>query len=172
MSSRRTGWRRCPTSSRAWRALAIRGWPTSAADRASPPSPSADAFLDAHVDGFDLDAGSIADARARAADAGLDGRVRFLHADAGSLAAHGPYDLVLLLEALHDMADPVAALSAVRAALSPGGAVLVVDDQPSAALGTVMRSDTVHRLADRAGYTRVDVLPVDNEFFRLYRLDP
>ena len=45
-------------------------------------------------------------------------------------------------------------------------------EQPSAALGTVMRSDTVHRLADRAGYTRVDVLPVDNEFFRLYRLDP
>ena len=123
----------------------------------------ADAFLDAHVDGFDLDAGSIADARARAADAGLDGRVRFLHADAGSLATHGPYDLVLLLEALHDMADPVAALSAVRAALSPGGSVLLVDEHVA---------DTVRRLADRAGYTRVDVLPVDNEFFRLYRLDP
>jgi SAM-dependent methyltransferase len=164
----------------------------------------AHAFLDAHVDGFDVDAGSIADARAHAADAGLDGRVRFLHADAAGVATHGPYDLVLLLEALHDMTDPTAALRAARAALSPGGAVLVVDERvadtftapgdqvermmygwsvthclptqlaerPSAALGTVMRAGTVHQLADEAGYTRVDVLPVDNEFFRLYRLHP
>ena len=58
----------------------------------------ASAFLDAHVDGFDADAGSIADARARAADAGLDGRVRFFRGDAASLATHGPYDLVLLRE--------------------------------------------------------------------------
>ena len=38
-------------------------------------------------------------------------------ADAGELARHGPYDLVLILEALHDMADPVGALRAARAAL-------------------------------------------------------
>ena len=45
----------------------------------------ANAFLDAHVDGIDADAGSIADARAHAVDAGLDGRVRFIHADAAEL---------------------------------------------------------------------------------------
>ena len=45
-------------------------------------------------------------------------------------------------------------------------------EQPSAALGTVMRSHTVRELADQAGYTRVDVLPVENDFFRLYRLHP
>ena len=44
--------------------------------------------------------------------------------------------------------------------------------RPSAALGTVMRSSTVRELADQAGYARVDVLPVDNDFFRLYRLHP
>jgi hypothetical protein len=43
-------------------------------------------------------------------------------------------------------------------------------EQPSAALGTVMRADTVLALADEAGYARVDVLPVDNDFFRDYRL--
>jgi hypothetical protein len=40
-------------------------------------------------------------------------------------------------------------------------------EQPSAALGTVLRSHTVRELADHAGYTRVDVLPVENDFFRL-----
>jgi hypothetical protein len=32
------------------------------------------------------------------------------------------------------------------------------------------RAGTVRELADQAGYTRVDRLPVDNDFFRLYRL--
>jgi hypothetical protein len=35
-----------------------------------------------------------------------------------------------------------------------------------------MRSHTVRELAAEAGYARVDVLPVDNDFFRLYRLHP
>ena len=79
----------------------------------------ASAFLDAHVDGFDADAGAIADARERAIDAGLDGRVRFFGGDAASLATHGPYDLVLI--------DPAGALRAARAALTTGGTVLVHD---------------------------------------------
>jgi SAM-dependent methyltransferase len=159
------------------------------------------AFLDAHVDGIDSDAASIADARTRAADAGADGRVRFVHADATELA--GPYELITMFEALHDMSDPVAVLRAARTALAPGGTVLVVDEKvadtftapgdpiermmygwsvthclpsqlaehPSAALGTVMRAGTVEQLAAAAGYGRVCVLPVDNDFFRLYRLD-
>ena len=45
-------------------------------------------------------------------------------------------------------------------------------EQPSAALGTVMRADTVRELAAEAGYARVEVLPVENDFFRLYRLHP
>jgi hypothetical protein len=35
-----------------------------------------------------------------------------------------------------------------------------------------MRSGTVRALAAEAGYARVDLLPVENDFFRLYRLDP
>ena len=164
----------------------------------------AGAFLNTWVDGLDIDEASVADARRHAADAGLDGRVRFLRADATELADHGPYDLILILEALHDMTDPADALRAARGALTPHGTVLVVDErvadtftapgdeiermmygwsvthclptqlaeQPSAALGTVMRSHTVRALAADAGYTRIDVLPVVNDFFRLYRLDP
>jgi SAM-dependent methyltransferase len=159
------------------------------------------AFLGAHVDGIDADAASIADARANAADAGLDGRVRFIRADAAEL--EGPYDLIAIFEALHDMTEPVAALRAARAALAPEGTVLVVDEKVadtftapgdpiermmygwsvthclpsqlaeprSAALGTVMRAGTLQQLAAAAGYARVSVLPVENDFFRLYRLD-
>src|SRR5262245_33946435 len=43
-------------------------------------------------------------------------------------------------------------------------------EQPSAAIGTVIRSDTVRALAAEAGLPQVDVLPVDGGFFRLYRL--
>ena len=45
-------------------------------------------------------------------------------------------------------------------------------EQPSAALGTAMCADTVHSLATEAGFGRVEVLPVNNEFFRLQQLGP
>ncbi len=45
-------------------------------------------------------------------------------------------------------------------------------EQPSAATGTVMRSDTLRRYASEAGFTQVEVLPIDNDFFRFYRLRP
>jgi hypothetical protein len=45
-------------------------------------------------------------------------------------------------------------------------------DHPSAALGTVLRADTVRECAFEAGYAEVEVLPVENDFFRLYRLHP
>ena len=43
-------------------------------------------------------------------------------------------------------------------------------DQPSAATGTVLRPDTLRRYASEAGYNRVEILPIDNFFFRFYRL--
>jgi SAM-dependent methyltransferase len=87
----------------------------------------AHAFPAAHIDGLDLDDASIAEARRHAADAGA--RVRFLAGDATELPQHGPYHLVAILEALHDMAHPVDALAAARTALAPDGAVLVADER-------------------------------------------
>jgi 2-polyprenyl-3-methyl-5-hydroxy-6-metoxy-1,4-benzoquinol methylase len=170
------------------------GWSTLAIARA---------FPQARVDGLDLDSASIADAQGHAAEMQVDGRVRFLQSDAEALAGEGPYDLVMVLEALHDFTRPVEALRAMRSALADGGAVLVVDervadaftapgdeiermmygwsivhclptqlvDEPTAATGTVMRADTLRRYAEEAGFGRLDVLPVENDFFRLYRLD-
>lgn len=167
------------------------GWSTIATARAYPAS---------EVIGFDADAASIADARENAVAAGV--KVRFEMEDATAIADRGPFDAMLVLEALHDMARPREALLAFRQALSPGGALLIADekvaehfhapagemerlmygwsvvhclpvslaDPPSAAIGAVIRPETIHTLARDAGFGRVDVLPVDAGFFRLYHL--
>jgi 2-polyprenyl-3-methyl-5-hydroxy-6-metoxy-1,4-benzoquinol methylase len=46
------------------------------------------------------------------------------------------------------------------------------DHQTSAATGTVMRPDTLRAYADAAGFSGVETLPIDNDFWRFYRLDP
>jgi 2-polyprenyl-3-methyl-5-hydroxy-6-metoxy-1,4-benzoquinol methylase len=86
-------------------------------------------FPGIEVDGIDIDEGSIARAKAHAAAAGVDGRVSFLFADAANAAGEGRYDLVTILEALHDMARPAEVLAAARRLLAPGGAVLVGDER-------------------------------------------
>ena len=40
--------------------------------------------------------------------------------------------------------------------------------RPSASLCTVTRASTVRQLADKAGYTRVEVLPAANDLYRLH----
>jgi 2-polyprenyl-3-methyl-5-hydroxy-6-metoxy-1,4-benzoquinol methylase len=45
-------------------------------------------------------------------------------------------------------------------------------EQPSAGTGTVMRPDTVRRYAREAGFSEVEVLPVENDLWRFYRLTP
>jgi 2-polyprenyl-3-methyl-5-hydroxy-6-metoxy-1,4-benzoquinol methylase len=42
----------------------------------------------------------------------------------------------------------------------------------AAGTGTVMRPATVRRYAEEAGFSGFDVLPIENDFFRLYRLTP
>jgi hypothetical protein len=45
------------------------------------------------------------------------------------------------------------------------------EEQPSAATGTVMRADTFHEYADAAGFERFEILPIENDFWRFYRLE-
>jgi 2-polyprenyl-3-methyl-5-hydroxy-6-metoxy-1,4-benzoquinol methylase len=156
------------------------------------------------VDGVDVDAPSIAEARKNAAEAGLHERVRFTIRDITDPSLAGHYDLAVMFEVLHDLSHPVEALRGIQRLLAPGGALIVMDErvaehftapgdeverfmyaasllhclpagmveQPSAATGTVLRPDTVRRLASEAGFSRVDVLPVEHDFFRFYRLEP
>lgn len=45
-------------------------------------------------------------------------------------------------------------------------------DHPSAGTGTVMRTETLRQYAREAGFKKVEVLPIENYFFRFYRLYP
>lgn len=159
-------------------------------------------FPGVQVDGFDNDAPSVELARRNARLSGLNGQVNFHVRDAGDPDLAGRYDLVLALECVHDMSDPVGALRKMRQLAGEDGAVIVADervsdeftaqgndvewmmygwsvlhclpvglaDEHSAGTGTVMRTDTLRRYAQEAGFHEVEVLPIDNFFFRIYRL--
>ena len=92
------------------------GWSTIALAKAYP---------NCEVVGIDTDRASILDARANAAAAGVE--VQFVCSDAADL--NGPFDLILILEALHDMAAPGPVLGHARRASAPSGAVLVADEK-------------------------------------------
>lgn len=45
-------------------------------------------------------------------------------------------------------------------------------DEANRATGTVLRADMLRRLAEEAGFTRMEILPIENDLFRFYRLVP
>jgi 2-polyprenyl-3-methyl-5-hydroxy-6-metoxy-1,4-benzoquinol methylase len=157
-----------------------------------------------HVDGIDLDQDVIAVARRNAAEAGVADRVSFTVTDASAGDMSGRYDVVTILEGLHDMARPVDALRAARRLLASPGWVVIADelvedeftapaslleqyhygwsvigclpavmgDPQTAATGAVMRPALLRRYAAEAGFSEVEVLPVQAETFRFYLLSP
>lgn len=89
----------------------------------------AEAYPDALVVGLDIDRESIARAQEHAAAAGLGpDRVRFELADVAAADLAGQFDLALIVEAVHDMSDPVGVLRSVKRLLKPGGTVIVADE--------------------------------------------
>lgn len=164
----------------------------------------AHAYPEVTVDAVDVDEASIGAAVRNAAASGLAARVRPQVHDARKALPGGPYDLVTIFEALHDMNHPVEALRACRERLAAGGSVIVADervadsftapgddverfnygwsilhclpvgmiDPDSAGTGTVMRADTLRRYASEAGFGHIEVMPIEHDFWRLYRLMP
>ncbi|BEP16375.1 class I SAM-dependent methyltransferase [Acidothermaceae bacterium B102] len=88
------------------------------------------AYPQASVHGYDFHDRSIGVARQRADRLGVGDRIHFETLDATSYPDDG-FDLICLLDTLHDLGDPAAALAHARKALAPDGAVLVVE--PNAA---------------------------------------
>lgn len=164
----------------------------------------AHAYPTVMVDAVDVDETSVERARVNIAAAGVTDRVRPILHDASAESLGGPYDLITIFEALHDMNHPVAALKAAKASLVDGGSVVIADervaerfappgdeierlnygfsilhclavgllDADSAGTGTVIRPATVRAYAAEAGFSRVDVLPIEHDFWRFYRLLP
>jgi SAM-dependent methyltransferase len=95
------------------------GWSSIAMARAYPT---------VSVHGFDLDEDAIAAARGHAEREGVSERVGFSVSDASDPGLAGRFDLVTILEALHDMTRPVEALRVARTMLAEGGSVLVGDE--------------------------------------------
>lgn len=90
-------------------------------------------FPNCAVDGIDLDEQTIENAVRHAQAAGLSERVSFTCEDATGAAGAGDYDLVLLVDALHEVASPARLLAACRRLMAPHGAVLVMDARVQAA---------------------------------------
>ncbi|HTK44038.1 MAG TPA: class I SAM-dependent methyltransferase [Patescibacteria group bacterium] len=87
------------------------------------------AYPTAVIEGLDVDPESIERARENARVAGFgEDQVRFHLVDAARHDLDGQFDLALVVEAVHDMADPVAVLGAVKRLLAPGGTVIVADE--------------------------------------------
>jgi 2-polyprenyl-3-methyl-5-hydroxy-6-metoxy-1,4-benzoquinol methylase len=152
------------------------------------------------VDGYDVDTPSIEAARANAAAAGVADRVRFSTADAGTVTGrydlvaafeciHDLPDPAAVLAAMRRLAGPdgivlVMDENVAETFTAPGTEVerlmygwsitcclpdgLAHDG--SVGTGTVMRPETLRRYATEAGFTAVDVLPIEDDFFRFYRL--
>ncbi|WP_224335457.1 class I SAM-dependent methyltransferase [Haloprofundus halobius] len=161
------------------------------------------AYPNVRVDGYDLDEASIEAAKKNAEAYGVADRVSFEVRDASDPALEGKYDLVTAFECVHDMADPVGALTTMRRLANGEGTVVVMDErvgdeftadageieqflygcsvfhclpvgrvgEHSAATGTVMRTETLRGYAEEAGFGTFEVLPIENEFWRFYRME-
>ena len=83
--------------------------------------------------GSDYHEPSVDAARRAAERAGVSDRVRFERASAKDFGG-GPYDLVCIFDALHDMGDPVGVARHVRSQVAPEGTWLVVEPYAGDAL--------------------------------------
>ncbi len=168
------------------------GWSTIALARAYP---------QAEVHGLDLDEASIQLARANAAREGMDIPFEVRDAADPALSGHydlvtcfeAVHDMARPVESLRGMRSLLAERGVLligdervaEAFTAPGDEVERVmygfsvfhclavgrEEQPSAATGTVMRPDTLRKYAEGAGFTRFAVLPIENDFWRFYRLE-
>lgn len=154
------------------------------------------------VDGYDLDEPSIKRAQQNARSNKVDERVHFEVRDASDPSLAGQYDLVTAFECVHDMANPVEALTTMRRLAGEDGSVLIVDERvgdrftalgndvewmmygwsilhclpvgmnngSQDGTGTVMRAGTLRKYAEEAGFRKLEVLAIENFFFRFYLL--
>jgi SAM-dependent methyltransferase len=152
------------------------------------------------VDGYDVDAPSIEAARQNAVEAGVADRVRFHCADAATAESrydlvaayecvHDMPDPVSVLSAMRHLAEPDGFVLVVDERVAetftaPGDEVEQImygwsitccladglSHPDSVGTGTVMRPDVLRGYGREAGFADVETLPVEDLFFRFYRL--
>ncbi|MCH8077045.1 MAG: class I SAM-dependent methyltransferase [SAR324 cluster bacterium] len=159
-------------------------------------------FPNSTVVGLEPDAFSCEGARKLSADAGI-GNTEYLELPIQELPEGETFGLVLALDCIHDMVDPIGGLKAIRGALSEDGIFFwqepigshdpLENQNPSgkmrqaisiyhcmtvslahggAGLGTLIGEKGARELADRAGFSHFEKLPIKDpgqQFFRLHR---
>lgn len=93
----------------------------------------AQAFPRSRCLGYDFSAEAIGAGREEASGLGLS-NAEFIVQDVATLRENNRYDLITAFDAIHDQAHPAEVLSAITAALRPGGVFLMVDIQASSNL--------------------------------------
>ena len=91
----------------------------------------AEAFPTATVTGYDVSQESLAVARSRAQD--LD-NVRFAASSVESIAVDPPNDLVTAFDVIHDLVDPLAAMTRIRESMARDGQFLMMEPNASSNL--------------------------------------
>ena len=157
-------------------------------------------YPNATVDGFDIDEPSVELARANAQAEGVADRVTFHNMDAAEAdgtydlvmiceALHDMPQPVPVLSAARKLAGENGTVivmdEAVGEKFQPqsdeierfmyGISTWVclpdsMSHQPSVATGTVIRPGTLRKYAQEAGFADIEALPIENDFFRFYRL--
>jgi SAM-dependent methyltransferase len=105
-------------------------------------------FPNAKVIGVDIDADSLATARERIAKAGFEGRVEARQGTVGAAVAPASVDAVVMVEVLHEIAQPIrpAVIKEAASALKPGGWLLIVDETYPTTLEEMRRPEFVFPL--------------------------
>lgn len=137
---------------------------------AAPTIAMAEAFPTSRFVGFDVDDASVSHARKAADAAGVGDRVSFEVASATEVVG-GPFDLMVFVDSLHDLGQPVAALARARRVLAADGVVLLVEHAGSERLEENLNPAgrffyacsalvcTPNALADHAGAAPLGTIP-------------
>jgi 2-polyprenyl-3-methyl-5-hydroxy-6-metoxy-1,4-benzoquinol methylase len=151
------------------------------------------------VTGIDPDAASIRQARKLARESGLD--VTFVDGRLCELEEGSRFDLVVAIDCVHDMADPVAELAEVRRLLAKGGTVFWSEPTGSPnpmenrgpvekmraclspyhcltvslaedgeALGTIIGEAGARELAEEAGFSVFESVPIESRMQQFFVL--
>ncbi len=160
------------------------------------------AYPDSQVVGVEPDPSSIGGARRLVAEAGLR-NVELIQAPIMDVPRDGRYDLVMTLDCIHDMKDPVGGLQAIRElladdgllfwmepigsanpmenrdpasrlrqALSPYHCMSVSLAQDGAGLGTLIGEAGARELAESAGFSRFEKLPIEDPGQQFFAVRP
>lgn len=127
-------------------------------------------FPNAQCTGVDIDPTGLAVARRAVADAGLQARVQILEGDVAQVVAPASFDVVVMVEVLHEIGPSIraAVVAGCARALKPGGWLVIVDETYPSNLAQARQPE--YRFALQTGLEELmwgNVVPTREEQERL-----